>query len=194
MSTCLTIGLAITNSLHAFETLSFFVGVVTVVPQIVLPLAADLAPPERRASAISIVLSGLLFGILVARVLAGVIANFTTWRVIYFVAIGVQSIVLVGAYLIIPDYPAKNQGLTYFNILTSMAKFAVTEPTLIQASIILLCSSACFSSYWVRLSRASHSYPHLFVSPGYIDISAWRTTLSLLYVRIFRYSHYIRRL
>lgn len=154
MSSSLTIGLAITDNLQIFEAVSFLVGVVTVVPQIVLPLAADLAPPERRASAISIVLSGLLFGILIARVLAGVIANFTTWRVVYYMAVGVQYFVLVGAYWIIPDYPAKNQGLTYFNILTSMAKYAVTEPQVIQAAIVNIASSACFSSYWVRFFHA----------------------------------------
>lgn len=125
-------------------------GVVSVVPQILLPLAADLAQPERRASAISIVLSGLLFGVLIARVLSGVVANFTSWRVIYYMAIGVQYFVLTGAYFIIPDYPAKNQGLTYFNILTSMAKYAMTEPTLIQAAIVIIASSACFSNFWVR--------------------------------------------
>ena len=66
LSTSLTIGLAVTRSLIVFETLSYLVGVVTVTPQILLPLAADLAPEKKRASAISVVLSGLLFGILLA--------------------------------------------------------------------------------------------------------------------------------
>jgi hypothetical protein len=105
-----------------------------------------------------------------------------------------QFIIFVGVYLIIPDYPAKNQGLTYFNILTSMAKSAVTEPKLIQAMIALLWSNTCFASYWVCLSRASHSYFHLFVPPSYIDICAWWTTLSPLYMHIFRCSHCIWRL
>jgi predicted MFS family arabinose efflux permease len=151
-SSSLTIGLAFTHSLQAFEAISFLVGVATVVPQVLLPLAADLAPPERRASALSIVLSGLLFGILIARVLSGVIANFTSWRVIYYMSIGVQFLVLVGAYLIIPDYPAKNQDLTYVNILTSMAKYSVTEPKVIQAAIVNMASNACFSSFWVTLT------------------------------------------
>ena len=149
LSTALTIGLSITNNLRVFEALSFLVGVVTVTPQILLPLAADLAPLEHRASAISIVLSGLLFGILTARVVAGVIANFTSWHVVYYMAIGVQCFVLVGAYFIIPDYPAKNQGLTYFNILASMAKYAVTEPKVIQAALVNMASNACFTSFWV---------------------------------------------
>src|SRR5882762_7391330 len=148
----LAVGLSVTKSLHAFEALSFLLGVVSIVPQILLPLAADLAPPEHRASAISIVLSGFLFGILLARVLAGIVANFTTWRVVYYISVGGQYFVLVGAYLVLPDYPAKNQGLTYLNILTSMVKYAVTEPVVIQASIVFIASSACFSNFWVSFS------------------------------------------
>ncbi|KAI1789925.1 major facilitator superfamily domain-containing protein [Ganoderma leucocontextum] len=148
----LSIGLAITKSLVAFEVLSFFVGVCSVTPQILMPLAADLAPPERRASALSIVLSGLLLGVLVARVLAGVVAQFVTWRVVYYIAIGVQYGILLVLYWMLPDYPAKNKGATYFGILASMAKFAVTEPLLVQAILISIGSSATFTNWWVTLT------------------------------------------
>jgi predicted MFS family arabinose efflux permease len=62
-SASLSIGLAITSNVKVFEVLSFLVGVITVTPQILVPLAADLAPPERRASAVAVVISGLMFGI-----------------------------------------------------------------------------------------------------------------------------------
>ena len=152
LSTCFTIGLAVTSSLRVFETLSFLVGVVTVTPQILIPLAADLAPEERRASAISVVLSGLLFGILIARVMAGIIAQFTSWRVVYYFAIAVQTLVWVGSYFMLPDYPSKNKDLTYWHILWTMGKFALTEPILIQGSLVNMASSACFSNFWVTLT------------------------------------------
>ena len=152
LSTSLTIGLAVTRSLRVFETLSYLVGVVTVTPQILLPLAADLAPEKKRATAISVVLSGLLFGVLLARILAGIIADFTSWRVVYYFAFGMQALVLVGSYLMLPDYPSKNKDLTYWNILWTMAKFSVTEPILIQASLVILASSACYSNFWVTLT------------------------------------------
>ncbi len=135
-----------------FEILSFLVGVATVVPQILMPLAVDLAPPERRASALSIVLSGLLLGVLIARVLAGVVAQFVTWRVVYYIAIGVQYAILLIMYWMLPDYPAKNKGATYFGILYSMAKFTVTEPLLVQAILISIPSSATFTNWWVTLT------------------------------------------
>ncbi|KAJ7127480.1 major facilitator superfamily domain-containing protein [Mycena filopes] len=162
VSGSLTIGFAITTNLVVFETLSFLIGVVSVTPQILIPLAADLAPPERRATALSIVFSGLLFGVLIARVIAGMIAQFTSWRVVYYFAIGVQFFVLIASYFIIPDYPAKNTDMTYWGILRTMAKFAYTEPLLIQACLINLASCACFSNFWVTLTFLLGGPPYYY--------------------------------
>ncbi|KAJ6609145.1 major facilitator superfamily domain-containing protein [Mycena sp. CBHHK59/15] len=85
-------------------------------------------PPERRATALSVVISGLLLGVLVARVLAGVLGQFPPG--------------------------ARNDGtdLTYARILWTMTKFAVTEPALIQACLINFATSAAFTSFWVTLT------------------------------------------
>ncbi|KAJ7119752.1 major facilitator superfamily domain-containing protein [Mycena epipterygia] len=162
ISASLTIGLAVTPNLVVFETLSFLIGVVSVTPQIMIPLAADLAPPERRASALSVVYSGLLFGILVARVIAGIIAEFTSWRVVFYFAIGVQYLVLFASYFVIPDYPAKNQDMTYWGILRTMARFAYTEPILIQACLVNLASCACFTNFWVTLTFLLGGPPYFY--------------------------------
>lgn len=164
LSASLSIPLAITNNLVIFEVFSFFVGAVTVTPQILLPLAADLAPPERRASALSVVMSGLLLGVLIARVISGVIAQFTSWRVVYYMSVGVQFLVLGGSYLVLPDYPAKNKDMTYWKILWTMAKFAFTEPILIQACLTNIASSASFSNFWVTLTFLLGSSPYNYTT------------------------------
>lgn len=148
----LTFGVAFTNNFIVFQVISFFIGVATCVPQILIPLAADLAPPSRRASAISIVVSGLLLGILIARVISGLIGQFVTWRVVFYLAIGLQGFILGLLYFLMPDFPAvRNEGVTYWGILYSMAKFSVTEPLLIQASLVCFASMACFTNFWVSL-------------------------------------------
>ncbi|KAA1478166.1 MFS general substrate transporter [Dentipellis sp. KUC8613] len=152
VSASLTIGLAVTSSVDAFEALSFLVGFCTIASPILIPLAADLAPPERRASAMSIVFSGYLLGIVIARVIAGIIAEFASWRIVYFMAIGVQYALCVALYLMVPDYPPKSKDMTYFGILWSMAKLAVTEPRLIQTYLIFLASDACYIDFWVTLT------------------------------------------
>ena len=57
---------------------------------------------------------------LLARVLAGVIAQFVTWRVVYYMSIGVQFNILALLYSVLPDWPTKNAGtgVTYFGICT----------------------------------------------------------------------------
>ncbi|KAJ7241339.1 major facilitator superfamily domain-containing protein [Mycena haematopus] len=154
MSTFFTVGLAVTNSFVAFEVLSFFVGVTSIITTILQPLVADLAPPERRATALSVVISGLLLGVLAARVLSGVLGQFSSWRAAYYFGIGVQALALVWLYLILPDYPARNAGtdLTYIRILWTMVKFSVTEPALIQPCLLNFATSAGFTSFWVTLT------------------------------------------
>lgn len=48
----LNIGLAVTNNWAAFQALSFITGIFTVVPQVMNPLAADMASPEKRSAAV----------------------------------------------------------------------------------------------------------------------------------------------
>lgn len=156
-STFLSLGVALAPSLNAISALSFLLGAATVTPQVLIPLAADLAPPKKRAGAISIVLSGLLLGILVARVLAGIIGEFTGlegWRNVYWMAFGIQAATWVLVYALIPDWPAKNRGtgLSYFSVLKTMVIYAFTEPLLIQCYIIGFLSSAVFSNFWVTLT------------------------------------------
>ncbi|KAJ6573552.1 hypothetical protein DFH09DRAFT_1079108 [Mycena vulgaris] len=45
---------------------------------------ADVAPPNRRATFMSIVFSGVLLGVLLARVLSGIIAQLSSYRNIYW--------------------------------------------------------------------------------------------------------------
>lgn len=146
----LSIGLPLTQSVTTFEVLEFLVGIFTVVPQILMPLAADLAPPHRRASALSIVLAGLLLGILIARVLAGIVAQFVSWRVVYWIAVGVQWLVLIMMWATIPDYPRRNKDLTYPQVFVTMGKFLITEPVLVQAVLINIASMGTFTNFWVR--------------------------------------------
>ncbi|KAF8678319.1 MFS general substrate transporter [Rhizoctonia solani] len=161
-----TLGLALAPSKNIFGGLSFVMGVFTVVPQIMIPLAADLAPPERRASAISIVLSGLLLGILFARVISGIIANFASWRIIYWISCGLQFGNVFAMWLFVPDYPAKNTGLSYLGILYTMARYAVTEPTLIQCCLIGFLSSAVFVNFWVNLTFLLDDAPYNYSTLG----------------------------
>lgn len=118
-----------------------------------LPLVGDLAPPHRRATALSIVVSGNLLGILLARILSGVVTQFTSWRNIYWLSLGLQYFIFILLWLFMPDYPSTNpQGINYFRILWSIVCLPPQYPVLVQASLISMCLSATFTSYWTTLT------------------------------------------
>ncbi|WP_312927564.1 MFS transporter, partial [Pseudescherichia sp.] len=61
-------------------------GLFSVVAQILVPLAATLATPAKRGKVVGTIMSGLLLGILLARTVAGLLANLGGWRTVYWVA------------------------------------------------------------------------------------------------------------
>ncbi|KAH8651364.1 major facilitator superfamily domain-containing protein [Xylariales sp. PMI_506] len=146
------LGLCLTNNFEVFSALSFICGAGTVTPQLMLPLVGDLAPVERRASAISLTVSGLTLGMLIARVLSGIVANYTDWRNIYWIALGLQYLSFGTLFLFLPDYPVKNTGLRYFHLLWDIAVLVATEPLLLQACLITFIVSATFTSFWTTLT------------------------------------------
>lgn len=149
----LWIGLCLTNNFNAFRVITFLTGITTVTPQLMLPLVGDLAPPHRRATALSIVSAGNLLGILIARLLSGVVTNFTYWRNIYWIALGLQYLIFCLLWLFMPDYPSTNpDGLQYFKIYKSMALMLKKHPVLVQACLIAFCASAPFTDYWTTLT------------------------------------------
>ncbi|KAJ2897862.1 putative transporter [Zalerion maritima] len=147
------LGLCLTSSFPAFQALSFICGFTTVTPQLLLPLVGDLAPAHRRATYLSVVVSGLMLGMLVARLLAGIIANYTDWRNIYWFSFGVQYIILAALWAFMPDYPSKNpQGINYFKVLGTIFHLMFTEPLLLQTCGIALFGAAVFTSFWTTLT------------------------------------------
>lgn len=131
----------------------------TVTPQLILPLVGDLVPPHRRASALAIVGSGLALGVMIARVLSGIVANYTSWRNIYWFAFAAQWATLGILFFTLPDFPAKNRGLRYFPLLWSMVVLVFKEALLAQACLIGFMISSAWPSFWTTLTFLLASPP-----------------------------------
>ncbi len=67
--------------------LSFFVGLFSTPAQIILPMAATLGK-ANRGKTVGKVFSGILVGILGARVISGLIAQWLGWRYVYGISSG----------------------------------------------------------------------------------------------------------
>ncbi|EAL22725.1 hypothetical protein CNBB1730 [Cryptococcus deneoformans B-3501A] len=158
-TTCLSIGLALSKNVNMLSGLSFVVGFFTITPQIVIPWTADLAPLKRRATAMSVTLSGLIVGLVVGRTLAGII-SLAGWRYSYWMAVGLQGSMLIILWLCLPDTPDKKIGLTYPQVLWSMAKMYTKYPTLAQACFQAYTTSAVFAGFWTTLTFLLSDSPY----------------------------------
>lgn len=139
--------MCVTKSFGVFLALSFITAVTTVTPQLMLPLVGDLAPAHRRATALSIVVSGLLLGILIARLLSGVLTQYTSWKTIYWFSFGVQYLIFILLFFFMPDYPSTNpDGINYFKILYSLFRMVFKYPVLVQACLVGFLVSSTFTS------------------------------------------------
>lgn len=112
---------------------SFFIGVTSVVPQIFVPMVAELSSVEKRASQLGIVVSGLLVGILLSRTLSGFIGDFWGWRTMFGVAAGIVVAAWFAVYFLIPELKPQFKG-TYGMLMRSVRQFALREPLLQLAS------------------------------------------------------------
>ncbi|KAF5247445.1 hypothetical protein FANTH_6392 [Fusarium anthophilum] len=176
------IGLCATNDFTVFRALSFVCGATTVTPQLMVPLVGDFAPAHRKASLLAIVTSGLMLGLLMARLLSGVVANFTSWRNIYWLACGLQYLMGVVLFCFMPDYPSTNpDGLNYLYALWSIPRMMVTEPVLIQACLIAFTLSAVFTSFWTTLTflLASAPFDYTSLQIGLFSLTSLATILSI---------------
>ncbi|EME41693.1 hypothetical protein DOTSEDRAFT_81928 [Dothistroma septosporum NZE10] len=147
------IGLPVTSNVHVFSGIQYITGVMTVTPQLMMPLVGDLAPPNKRAAALSIVTSGLMLGILLARLLSGVVTQYTSWRVIYWMSVGLQYLIFGLLWLFMPDYPSTNPGgLNYFKMLWSIVPMFFRHPVLVQACLVAFFVSSTFTNFWTTLT------------------------------------------
>ncbi|WEK21627.1 MAG: MFS transporter [Candidatus Pedobacter colombiensis] len=129
---------------------SFLVGFTSVVPQMFVPMAAEMATPEKRNSAIGMVMSGLLLGILLSRVVAGFVGEIWGWKMIYYIA-AVAMITLAALISVkLPDIHPSFKG-NYSKLMKSLIHLTKTQPVLRLAAFRGALGFAGFSAFWIAL-------------------------------------------
>jgi predicted MFS family arabinose efflux permease len=134
--------------------------VTSVVVQVLVPFAAQLAPPEQRGKYVGRVMSGLLLGILLARSLASVTAAAWGWRSIYLIS-AVAMIVLSAVLWRLLPKRAPVATARYGRLLRSALQLIREEPVLRRRAVCQALMFGAFSAFWTSISYELISAHHL---------------------------------
>jgi predicted MFS family arabinose efflux permease len=130
---------------------SFAIGVTTVVPQLLLPLAAGLSPPTMRGRVVGTVVSGILVGILGGRAVAGVVNDLAGWRAM-FVAAAVAMLALALLLRAMLPVSAPTVTVSYRALARSLVTLFRGEPVIRDAALLGALTFAAFSAFWTTLA------------------------------------------
>jgi len=141
---------AMGKSSALFLTASLFIGLGSVAAQVLVPYAAHLSPDATRGRNVGNVMSGLLLGIMLARPVSSIVAEFMGWRAIFFLSAG---LIFVLALVLAKLLPVRQPLTTtkYPALLVSMLDLLRTTPILRRRAIYHACVFGTFSLFWTTV-------------------------------------------
>lgn len=144
------IGMVFFESRFGIFAMSLIIGICSVAAQVILPMAASLEK-VNKAKTISFIFSGILIGILAARVFAGTIAEWFGWHYVYAIS---AVMVLATAVMVQISLPNVKQEFTgnYISLLKSalqqVRRFAILRRSTLLGALIF----GAFCSFWTTLT------------------------------------------
>ncbi|RQR73106.1 MULTISPECIES: MFS transporter [unclassified Burkholderia] len=141
---------AFTQSGTLFLLATLAAGAASSVIQMLVPMAASMAPEAQRGRAVGNVMSGLMLGILLSRPLASLIAGTAGWRAFYaLAALANAAIAAVLALRLPPRVPPAAAG--YRALLASMGRLLADEAVLRRHALSAALAMAAFSAFWTAV-------------------------------------------
>ncbi|WP_406347662.1 MFS transporter [Streptomyces sp. NBC_00144] len=134
-------------------------GATSVVAQVLVPYAADLAPDHLRGAVVGKVMSGLLAGILLSRTVGSLLADVAGWRTVYLVSAALMAILALVLRRALP-HRAPTSTDSYTALLRSTARLIRVHPQLRRRSSYHACMFAAFSAFWTTISYVLTTAPY----------------------------------
>lgn len=152
---------AISKDFFLLQIASFLIGACSIVPQLILPLTANLSDDTNRGHNIGIVMSGLLVGILASRAVSGSIGFWLGWRAVYYMAAGICLLLIALMAKRFPKSFPSFKG-NYSQLMSSMFGYIKSQPVLREASIINFLAFAIISGFWTVMVLFLANPPYNF--------------------------------
>ena len=148
------------GGLNALLIASFATGLTATVAQDIVPASAALAPERSRGKTVGTVMTGLLVGILLSRVVSGVVAEYFGWRAMYWLAAAMVLFISLALWRALPRF-TPGTSVSYPRLLLSLAHLWQHHQTLRRAALAQGLLSVGFSAFWSTLALMLSDRSHL---------------------------------
>lgn len=149
-----------TKSSVLFLCSAFLTGLGAVTAQILVPYASHLASAERRGEVVGTVMSGLLFGIMLARPASSFVASLFGWQFIFKIS---ALLMLLLILLLVKFMPKRipHSELVYSKMIISLWHIFKTTPLLRRRAYYQASLFGCFSLFWTVVPIYLMSHFHI---------------------------------
>ncbi|MBN4664372.1 MFS transporter [Pandoraea nosoerga] len=149
---------AVSPGIGTLLVASLAIGLTATMAQDIVPAAASIAPESIRGRVVGTVMTGLLLGILLSRVVSGFVAENFGWRAMYVVAAVSVAAFGVVAWRSLPSFHPTTQ-MSYGQLIGSIASLWKRHPALRRAAFAQGLLSVGFSAFWSTLAVMLHEAP-----------------------------------
>jgi predicted MFS family arabinose efflux permease len=157
--------MALAPSLPALTAAAVVVGLSSVGVQILVPFAATVATDEQRGRVLGTLLSAMLIGVLLSRVVAGTVADALGWRGMFAVA----AVLMVGACVAVSrtlTAAPPEISVRYRDQLRAIRTLVGSEPVLRSRSFIGAAVYGAFNVLWTTVAFLLAAPPYRFGETG----------------------------
>lgn len=135
-------------------------GLLSVVVQVVVALAASLTGPEERGRAVGLVTSGVVIGILAARLWAGLLADLGGWRTVYLASAILMLVMGLLLACALPRQMPLSSKESYGAIIRSVPQLFLRDPLLRARAVLAFLIFASFSTLWTAMVLPLSTSPY----------------------------------
>lgn len=135
-----------------FVTGSTLLGFTTIAPYLLPTYASKRVAPERLGHVTALLTAGVIFGILLARVGAGVLAELAGWRTVYWIASGLMLAVTLALPRIMETGERAQVSASYGALVLSVFSLVARHREVALSGAIQALNFAQFIALWLGLA------------------------------------------
>ncbi len=156
--------LLVTFTINIFQlwALSLLISMFSVSVQVIMPMAAGLDSANRGKN-VGTIFTGVLIGILAARVFSGSIAEWFGWRFVYLISAIAVTLATILLKIKLPNVRTPFSG-TYVQLLGSALQQIKRFPLLREVSVVGMLQFGLFCAFWTTLTFHLSGTPFNFSS------------------------------